>query len=354
MTTLPSLVMTIQGEKVGHGQEVFIVCEAGVTNYGDMRLAKKQVDVAVKAGANAIKFQAWKTENLVSKKVSQTLEKELGYNWFDRLKYKEFQFDQLRDLRDYCVSKNIIFFATPHDEDALNFLADELNVPVLKVGSGESSNYEFLERVGAKKLPVIISFGMQSDSEASRAVETLRVAGAKEIAALHCVSIYPTPANMVDLLRIERLKKHLQIQVGISDHSIGWHIPLAAATLGASIIEKHLTFNKTDPRSLDNPGALLPKEFKEMVSQVREIEQAKIQVPEEIRETSLESSKAWAIQSIVARMDIDAGTVLTRDMVAFKRPGKGGIPPSHVQMVIGKRTKVCIGIDEQILPDQLA
>lgn len=333
---------------VGEGKPIFIILEGGVTNYGKLTLAKRQADAAVRAKANAVKFQAWKTENLVSKKASQDLVGELGYDWFKRMKGREMSFQNLRKLKDYCRKKNITFFATPHDEESLDFLANELKVPFLKVGSGESNNYDFLKKVGRKKKPVIISFGLQSDREALRAVKTLFAAGAKGVVALHCTTLYPTPYDMIDLSRIQRLRKLLKIPVGISDHSVGWHIPLAAVALGALVIEKHLTFDKADPRSLDNPGALLPREFEKMVSQTRELEKAKKSIPERKLALALQKSRDWAIQSIVAARDIAPGTIITRKMIAFKRPGRDGIPPKNIGLVLGKKAKTLIEQEVQI------
>ena len=262
--------------EIGEGAPTFIICEAGVTNYGDLTLAKKQIDAAVEAGADAIKFQVWRTEDMISKKAAKALEKELGYDWFERMKYKEFTSEELKEIKRYCGERGITFFATPHDEWSLNFLINELGVPFIKIGSGESSNYDFLAKVAQTNKPIFISFGMQTDEEIVRAIKTLQESGAGEIIVFHCVSIYPTPPQMVDLRKIKHLQELLKIPIGISDHSAGWHIPLAAVAMGVSVIEKHLTFDKDDPRSLDNPGALLPEEFKYLVGQIRDIETAKI------------------------------------------------------------------------------
>jgi N-acetylneuraminate synthase/N,N'-diacetyllegionaminate synthase len=334
---------------VGKGEPTFIIVEGGVTNYGSFSLAKKQANAAVRAKGNSVKFQAWKTENLVSKKASTNLAKELGYDWFKRLKEREMTFSNLYKLKRYCDKKGIIFFATPHDEESLDFLDKKLKVPFFKIGSGESNNYDFLERIGSKKKPVIISFGLQSDKEAKKAVNTLFSAGAKGVIALHCTTAYPTPYGIVDLKRIERLKKLLKVPVGISDHTVGWHVPLAAVSLGASVIEKHITFDKSDPRSLDNPGALLPDEFKLMISQIRDIEKAMIPIAEKNKTRLLKKSRDWALQSIVTEKNIPKDTVITRKMLSFKRPGKGGILPKDIRKVLGKKSKILIEKDTQIL-----
>lgn len=324
-----------------------------MTNYGDLELARRQVDAAVEAGADAVKFQAWKTENLVSKKVATRLEKELGYNWFDRLKYKELSFDALHELQKYAEEKGIPFFATPHDNESLDFLARDINVPYIKIGSGEAHNYEFLKRAGRYKKPIFISFGMHRDEEIKKAMETLKNSGALEITIFHCTTKYPTPYGEVDLPRITHLKNLTGLPTGISDHSVGWHSVLAGVAVGAVAVEKHLTFDKFDPRSLDNPGALLPEEFKTMVAQIRDIEKSMAGISEEEKLKNISESRKWAGQTIVAMRNIREGETIYEGMIVFKRPGKGGISPSEAEKVIGKVTKIPIEEDEQIQLEHL-
>lgn len=340
-------------KEIGENRPVFIICEGGVTNYGQLDLAKRQVDVAIEAKADAIKFQAWKTEQLVSKKISARLEKELKFDWFQRLREKEFSFEKLKALFDYAHQKEITVFATPHDEIALEFLDTILEQPIFKIGSGEAHNYEFVRKVGARRKPVIISFGLQSDAEVLKAIEVLQDSGAPAIIALHCMSLYPTPYNKVGLRRMLHLKKLTGVPVGISDHSIGWHVVLAAVALGACVVEKHLTFDKSDLRSLDNPGALLPEEFGVMVRQVRDIEQATRRLSESERMHVLGTARDWAGQSLVATCEIPAGTVLTREMITFKRPARGGLPPIALDSVLGRKTKTMVEEDEQIVLELL-
>jgi N,N'-diacetyllegionaminate synthase len=334
--------------RIGRGAPLFIICEAGVTNYGERELALRQVDAAVQAGADAVKFQLWRTEHLVSRRVAQRLERDLGYNWFDRLKAKELSHDDIRAVAAHARERGILFLATPHDDESLAFLVEQLDVPMLKVGSGESHNLEFLHRVGAHRKPVLISFGLQTDEEAMGAVEALRHAGAPAIAALHCVTQYPTPPQLADLPRIPALASLLNILVGYSDHTVGWHIPLAAAALGACVLEKHLTFDKADPRSLDNPGALLPDEFSAFVRQVRELESALAAPTEEQLASSRRRARDWAGQAIVAAREIAAGTVIERGMLALKRPARNGLGPESLGTVVGRRTRRAVAHDEQI------
>lgn len=335
-------------KEVGEGKPVFVICEGGVTHYGEMAIAKQQIDAAVAARADVVKFQAWRTEDLISRPIAKRLEPELGYDWFERIKYKEFSLDQLRELQAYAAQRGIAWLATPHDEWGLDILDKELGMSAFKIGSGESHNFDFLEKVGKHGKPVIISFGLQTDEEAVRAVKTLQDAGAAGVVALHCVTAYPMPYEMVGLPRLAHLKELLGVPVGISDHSIGRHVPLGAVALGAVAVEKHITFDKDDPRSLDNPGALLPEEFIALVKEIRDLEKAMRNIAEDERMTFLRKSRDWAGQSIVASRDIPAGATLTREMIAFKRPARGGLEPADATKIIDKKTNKVIPIDEQI------
>lgn len=341
-------------KEIGSGKPVFVICEGGVTNYGQTDLARKQIDAAADAAADAVKFQACRTEDVVSRVMAKRLEPELGYDWFERMKYKELSSATLRDLQAYARTRGIPWFATPHDDWGLDVLDKELNVPVFKIGSGESHNSRFLRNVAKRGKPVIISFGLQSDAEAARAVRTLQDGGAGGVVALHCLSAYPGPYDMISLPRMAHLRELLGVPVGISDHSVGRHVVIAAVALGAVMVEKHITFDKSDPRSLDNPGALLPEEFAAMVREIRDVESAMRDVPEDRRMAFLRKSRDWAGQSIVANRDIPSGAVLEESMLAFKRPGRGGMEPDEADRILGKKTVRAISVDEQIHAEDIA
>jgi len=341
--------VTLHNREAGPGKPVVIICEAGVTNYGELDLAKRQVDAFYESGADFIKFQVVpSTEALVSKRVALRLKGELGYDWFSRMKYKELSLEKAREIARYVATGGTPFFATAHEEEGLNFLDKEMSQPFFKVGTGEASNYEFLKNIGKRGKPVIISFGFQNDYEIQRAVATLQDAGARGVVVLHCVSLYPTPHERVNLSRIEHLRNLLDVPVGISDHSMGWHVPVAGVALGACVVEKHLTFGKNDPRSSDNAGALLPEEFRTMVGHIRDIEKALSKNSEDDRLSALSHARDWAGQSIVAARDLSAEETLSEEMLRFKRPGRGGIPPSALLSIVGKKIKKHVPEDEQI------
>ena len=326
---------------------VFLVAEAGVSNYGDPALAHRQVDAAADAGADAVKFQAWRTEELVSRST------ELGGHWFERMASRELPPESFAELQAHAAERGLIFFATAHDAPSVAFL-EELDVPLLKVGSGEASNWEFLRVVGAAGRPVLIAFGLQSDDEARRAVDMLREAGAPEVTALHTVTIYPTPPRLAGLERMTRLAGLLDAPVGYSDHTVGSHVALAAVALGARTLEKHLTFDKADERSLDNAGALEPNEWIEFVRELRELEAALREPDAEELEDARASFRDWALQALVASRDLEAGMELARADLVAKRPLGAGIPASELESVVGRRLRRAVAADEQIGLDDLA
>lgn len=315
---------------VGDNESVYICAEGGLTNWGELKLAKKQVDVSIKARCDAVKFQAQTTEDLVSRK-------ENPY-WYKRLKYKELSYTDLKKLKNYCKKGNIEYFVTAHVDSDLDFLDKELNLPFLKVGSGESINYNFLKNVGSRKKPVIMSLGLHlTDDEILKSIKTLEDAGTKEIILLHCNTIYPTPPDINDLKRISHLKTLTDYPVGYSDHTVGWHMVIAAVALGATLIEKHISFDKTDKRSLDCPGSCLPEELKEMVIQVREVEATMKMNKKTIRKKTevIKKARKWARQSITAKSNIKKGAKITKDMLIFKRPGTG-LSPENIKKVLNK------------------
>lgn len=330
---------------VGEEQPVYIIAEGGLTNWGDIEIAKRQVDMAMAAGADAVKFQAQTTEELVSRKVDPY--------WYKRLKYKEMSYAHLKELNSYCAIRNIDFFVTAHTELDLDFIANELDVPCHKIGSGESLNFDLLKKVGALGKPVFMSVGLHlSDDELRQSVTTLEEAGCKEIIILHCNTVYPTPPEVNFLSRITHLKELFpQHTIGYSDHTVGNHMSLAAVALGAQAIEKHISFDKSDKRSLDCPGSCDAQDLKDLVSNIRDIEAA-LKDPGEKRSEPIRKGRLWASQSAVARIDIKVGQVITKELLAFKRPGKG-VPPAQMDILLGKRAKRDIENDTLVLAEDL-
>jgi len=327
---------------VGDDEPVYIIAEGGLTNWGEYNLAKKQVDSTSIAKADCIKFQAQTTEELVSAKVSKY--------WYDRLKYKELSHKELTKLYEYATSKKGIDCGiTAHTDVDLEFLDKTLNLPFHKVGSGESLNEDFLKNVGSRKKPVVVSLGLHlTDAEIKRTVKILKDSGSKDIVALHCNTVYPTPPRMNDLMQIVRLKKLLpDCVIGYSDHTVGNHITYAAVALGAKVIEKHLSFDKTDERSLDCPCSCLPEELVELVHDIKEIEET-LKDGRRIRKGEILKARKWARQSIVAHGLIKKGEKVKKSQLTLKRPGVG-LFVEDISSIIGKVAKKDIEDDELIL-----
>lgn len=333
--------LVINGHEVGINCPVFIIAEAGVAHFGSLDKAKQLVDLAVESGADAVKFQIFKTEELVS------IESE---EWRNRLRSRELPYEAFRDIQTYCNERNIIFLATAHDKKSLEFL-DTLNVPAYKIGSGEVGNWPFIEKVAARKKPVILSTGMYTLEQIGEALEVIAKTENHDVAVLHCVTSYPTDPADVNLHAMETIREAYSVIVGYSDHTQGFHFPLAAAARGASIIEKHITLDFNVPDAQDWKVSCGPEDFPILVQQIREIEAglgSGVKVPGEAELLSLK----WASKSLVAAVDIMRGEIITSEKLCAKRPGYG-IVPAEINKIIGRKAKVDIKADSLIKWEQL-
>ena len=317
---------------------VYIIAEAGVNHNGDIQLAKKLCDVAKDAGVDAVKFQTWKTENIVTQEAPLAAYQEQnisskGDSQFEMLKKLELSYDDFVELQNYCETIGVRFLSTPDDEESLEFLSG-LNLDFIKIGSGEVNNIPYLRKIGAKKQPVILSTGMSFLGDIERAYNILLESGASSVKLLHCTSNYPCPMNEVNLNAMLTLKAAFKCEVGYSDHTLGIEVPIAAVALGATIIEKHFTLDK-NMDGPDHKASLNPEELKEMVQSIRNIEIALgngIKCP---NNSETETSKVvW--KSIVAAKIIEKGSVFTEENLTVKRTGEG-IPASFWDMVVGKK-----------------
>jgi len=251
----------------------FIIAEAGVNHNGSLDLAKKLVDVAKEAGADAVKFQTFKAEDLATKKskLAEYQKKNKKGNQLDMLKGLELKDSNFRELKIYCTSKKIIFLSSPHTEDAINFLDPLLTI--YKIGSGDLNNPRFLEKVTKKKKPIILSTGMSDLSEVEEAVKAIKKAGNQKISLLHCTTSYPCDFKDVNLRAMITLKNKFGLPVGYSDHTLGTEVAVAAVALGAEIVEKHITLDKK-MSGPDQMASLDLKEFKRMVEEIRSVEKS--------------------------------------------------------------------------------
>lgn len=336
------------GKKVvGEGEPCFIIAEAGVNHNGDIELAKKLIDAAKDAGADAVKFQTFKAENVVSNaaKMADYQEKNIGSNesQLEMIKGLELNYNSFKELKEYCDDMGITFLSTPHTFDAVDFL-DDL-VPAYKIGSGDLTNLPLLKKIVGKGKPIVLSTGMATLGEIEDALNNIKEKGFEDIILLHCVSNYPAKEEEVNLRVIRTLRCSFGVPVGFSDHTLSIFVPIGAVTLDASIIEKHFTLDR-NLSGPDHKASLEPKELKEMVKAIRSVESALgngIKKPTKGEQLIKEVVR----KSIVARVNIPENSTITEDTVTIKRPGTG-LPPKYLKKIIGRRAKKNIKENDMI------
>lgn len=316
---------------------VYIIAEAGVNHNGSLELAKKLCQAAKDCGVDAVKFQTWKTENIVthSTYLATYQEKNLGNSsesQFQMLKKLELKYDDFVELKDYCDLIGIQFLSTPDDEESLDFLVS-LNLDFLKIGSGEVTNIPYLRKIGAKKLPIVLSTGMSTLGDVERAYLTLKDAGAGDITLLHCTTNYPCPMEEVNLNAMCTLHEAFKCDVGYSDHTLGIEVPIAAVTKGAKIIEKHFTLDKNMPGP-DHKASLDPVELKTMVQSIRNIERA-LGLGVKMPNFSEQEIAPVVLKRIVAKSFIHKGDVFSENNLTVKRASTG-FSAKNWDIVIGR------------------
>ncbi|NAT09958.1 N-acetylneuraminate synthase [ANME-1 cluster archaeon AG-394-G06] len=331
---------------ISEGEPCFMIAEAGSNHNGRLEQAKKLIDVAVAAKADAVKFQIYKAESLYSKRTPEFSYLK-GQNVYELIKSIETPREWLKELAGYCEARNIIFLATPFDFEAIDLLAKY--VPAFKIASFEIVDLELLQYAARKGKPMIISTGMANLCEIEEAISSIKSVGNNDIILLHCNSLYPTSVEAVNLKAMETMRTAFKVPIGFSDHTLGIHIPVAAVAMGACVIEKHFTLDRTLPGP-DHSFALEPDELKEMVRGIREVEKAKGSGIKE--KSALESDEMYvkARRSIHAKVNIPKETKITEDMLIVKRPGYG-IKPKFIDMVMGRVAKKDIKEDEWITWD---
>ena len=327
---------------------IFIIAEAGVNHNGSIELAKQLINAAAFAGADAVKFQTFIAEEVVStnapKAEYQKETTDASESQYDMIKKLELSEKDHLELIDHAKNKDIIFLSTPFDKRSVNLLV-ELGVSLIKISSGEITNHPFLKYVAEKGLPIILSTGMSTLEEVGEAVSIIKEAGCKDLILLHCTSNYPARFEDCNLRAMKTMFNSFNLPVGYSDHTLGTVVPIAAAAMGACVIEKHFTLDKNLPGP-DHKASLERNELKEMVRNIRIVEKAlgssmKTPVASELEVRDV------VRRSIVAKVEIPRGTVIIEDLLAFKRPGIG-IAPKHKDLLIGKMAKKNIHKDEII------
>ena len=317
--------------------KVFIIAEAGVNHNGSLDLAYQLIDVAKDAGADSVKFQTFKAENVVSELADKAeyQKKTTGSDksQLEMIKKLELSFEDFVKLKKYCDKKEIMFLSTPFDYQSIDFLYDL--VDIYKIPSGEIINYPYLKHIAAKNKPLIMSTGMSNLGEIEEAINIIRSVNSEaKISLLHCTTNYPTPYEEVNLKAIQTLAAAFKLPVGYSDHTLGIEVPIAAVARGAKIIEKHFTLDKKLPGP-DHKASLEPSELKEMVKAIRNIEMALGDGIKKPNKSEIQIMKV-ARRSLIATRDIRAGEIIKESDIAIKRPGKG-IPPKFKEIVIGMK-----------------
>ena len=329
---------------------VFIIAEAGVNHNGSIKLAKELIDVAVESGADAVKFQTFKAEKLVTKTAEkaayQKKTTDVSESQFDMIKRLELDLSAHKELLNYCQEKGIMFLSTPFDHHSIDLLSD-LGLQIIKIPSGEITNLPYLRHIGSLEKQVVLSTGMSTLKEVEDALTVLIDAGTKKenITALHANTMYPTPMEDVNLNAMLTIQKELDIAIGYSDHTIGIEVDIAAVAMGAKIIEKHFTLDQA-MNGPDHKSSLEPKELKAMVLAIRNIE---IALGDDKKKPSPSESININVarKSIVANQDIKKGDLLTDKNITVKRPGTG-INPMKWDKVIGSIAKKNYNADELI------
>ena len=327
---------------------ILIIAEAGVNHNGSLAMAKQLADVAKAAGADIVKFQTAKPELVISrfaeKAEYQKAETGEAESQLEMCKRIHLTFDEHAQLKEYCDSIGIAYLSTPFDLDSIDFL-QQLGTPMWKVPSGEITNLPYLEKIAATQKPVILSTGMSMISEIEDALTILEDGGAGPITLLHCNTEYPTPIEDANLLAMQDLREQFGLPVGYSDHTAGIEADIAAAALGAVVIEKHFTLDKALPGP-DHKASLSPEELTAMVAAVRKTELALGDGRKHVTESEAKN-KPIARKSILAKRDIKKGETFTPENLTVKRPGDG-ISPMRWYDVLGKTAKRDFAEDEKI------
>ena len=326
--------------------KVIIIAEAGVNHNGDIALAKKLIDEAKRAGADYVKFQSFKAEKLVAKHAEKAKYQkdttEAEESQFDMIRKLELSDDQFQELKDYATDLGIGFLSSPFDVEAIDYL-DRLGIDLFKVPSGEVTNLPYLRKLAEFDKKIVLSTGMATMEEIRAALEPLK---GKDVTVLHCNTEYPTPMRDVNLKAMLSIQKEFKVKVGYSDHTLGIEIPIAAVALGAEVIEKHFTLDNSMPGP-DHRASLEPEELKNMVTSIRNIEEA-LGNGEKVPSQSEKANTPIARKSIVAKRDIKSGETFDESNVTTKRPGNG-LSPMLWDKVIGSTATKDYSEDEFII-----
>lgn len=327
-------MISIDGKKIGVNNPVYIVAEVGLNHNGDIKIAKRLVDAALEAGADAIKFQTYKTEEFVSR----------SNQYFDVFKNVELSYEDFAELKNYSKNNGITFFSTPFDIESADYLK-KIGVSCFKIASSDLTNIPLIRHISKMNTPMIISTGLSTMEEIDEAVHCCLFEGNKNIALLHCVASYPTLPEETNLNAMNFIRDRFGFPVGYSDNGESTLVDLVAVSMGTNLIEKHFTLDKK-MNGPDHSFSIEPPGLKTLISQIRLIEKMKgdgIKLPQ----TSELEGRYFIRKSIITRKDIKVNEMLTKENISIKRPAEG-IEPKYLEQVIGKRVNKEIRKDTAI------
>lgn len=342
---MKNTIIKIGRREIGECRPIYIIAEAGVNHNGRLDMALQLVEKAKEAGADAVKFQTFKTEKITTvHAASAEYQAEKTGRQFDMLKRLELSYNDFRKLSAFCKKRNIEFLSSAFDEGSMDFLI-ELGIKALKLGSGEITNLPLIMHAAKSGLPVILSTGMSDLFEIRYAVNIFKVARNPKLCLLHCVSQYPAPMDSLNLKAIVTLNKKFKVPTGFSDHTMGFTAAVASAALGASVIEKHFTLDK-DMEGPDHKASSSPDELKEYITAIRDTEKALGTGEKKIANAEMDV-KDLVRKSVVAAMPIPMNARITPEMLTTKRPGTG-IQPCEIPKLVGTEAKQDIPADTLI------
>ena len=344
----------IASHRIGQGQPCFFIAEAGVNHNGSLEMAQQLVDVAAGAGADAVKFQTFRAEKLATasapKAVYQMRTVDSEETQFEMLRRLELSPEMHRAIMDHCREKDILFLSSPFDEESADLL-DDLGVAAFKIPSGEITNLPLLSHVARKGKPMIVSTGMADLGEVAAAVRAIDKAGNREVVLLQCVSNYPADPADANLRAMHTMSTAFYLPTGYSDHTDGIEVAIAAVAMGACVIEKHFTLDRSLPGP-DHMASVEPDELAGLLRGIRMVEAAMGHGRKEPAPSEADTANV-ARKSLVAARDIPAGAILTGDLIAVKRPGTG-LPPAMQPYLAGRSAKAPIPEGTLLTLDMLA
>jgi sialic acid synthase SpsE len=339
----------IGNKHIGKGEPAFIIAEIGSNHDGKLTQAKKLIRLAAEAGADAVKFQSFSAQGLLSRMKPGEEGKWSQNPAYEKINELELKGEWHSKLFDYAKKCGIIFMSTPFDAEKAELL-NSVGVPAFKIASGDLDYLQLLEEVASFKKPIILSTGMATIKEVERSVNVIRRAGNRKIILLHCTAAYPSSYRDVNMKAMQTLGKKFGLPVGLSDHTEGIEVPVAAAALGANVIEKHVTLDR-NLKGPDHHFAVTTDELKEMVKQVRNVEKALGDGIKRVAKGEKEVRKR-ARRSIYAKVDISKGSIIGEDAVKIVRQARG-LNPKDLGKVLGKKAKKTIGKDMPIRTSDL-